>query len=565
LARLRAASEDAARSESRRHALRSKPRIAAPPAAEASAAEEAGAAVAVEDGTTIIRGRVRDAHGRPLEGVQIIVQRDGETTVLAEAVSDASGAYEIRADGFDARDGEAFWLSRKLRLGISDLTASFSGSFVEDGNAEAAEPAPAEDEERVRYLAAVERAQEEQAERLVRLRMERSRANLEAAEAALKQSAAEADAAAAAAAQAAESFARVEDIEASLRLEEATRLLRYEQSYSLAVKAKWLAYSRDDNGARVRLAARIEGYETAVSAPIEVHNGELVEMDFDLADAQVLRGRVLTASGHPIAGATVTVAARVDELPLPEAGRSLECGDDGGFRFEALPEGVYLLRAEAPGYLPQEIVGSPGSAASVFALAYSGGLRVRVVRGGGGEALAGWNVEIGRGERPLHSTGTLESGEAAFDTLVPGEYRVRAAPPEGEPALGERTAAAWVQAGREVELRIEVWERVETASHPPETAVETAFRVDEAFIIAAVQAEEDAGAAKAAEEPAVRVAVQDRASLRGLMSLAEALGLAWAPRAPLSEDAAIQAAAIVEGPKVGKLRDLLDEAAEMAR
>jgi hypothetical protein len=63
-----------------------------------------------------------------------------------------------------------------------------------------------------------------------------------------------------------------------------------------------------------------------------------------------IRGRVVSASGTPVVGATL-IATGTDLL----GARRVSSADDGVFQFLALPPGVYSIRVTALGYRPAVI------------------------------------------------------------------------------------------------------------------------------------------------------------------------------------------------------------------
>src|SRR2546422_4228418 len=67
------------------------------------------------------------------------------------------------------------------------------------------------------------------------------------------------------------------------------------------------------------------------------------------AQGVTLRGTVEDAAGEPLGGAKLTLASDAG------AGRQAESDEKGGFRFEDLTPGRYVLRVEAPTHLPLEM------------------------------------------------------------------------------------------------------------------------------------------------------------------------------------------------------------------
>ena len=165
-----------------------------------------------------------------------------------------------------------------------------------------------------------------------------------------------------------------------------------------------------------------------------------VVLDVDLAESASLSGRVKDVEGKPVAGAVVRAFPEAS-LSDPEVAalgehwvgdRNTRTGDDGSFEIRGLPPAPHVLSVGAPGYgftnvgpftpgahAPLEVVLEPGSGVTVRLLGADGrpvrlgAIGVFDARGilvaedaGDGLRLRGWGV-------------------------VPGEYEVIAATPEG--------------------------------------------------------------------------------------------------------------------------------------
>ena len=70
------------------------------------------------------------------------------------------------------------------------------------------------------------------------------------------------------------------------------------------------------------------------------------------AHAQATRvlGRVTDGVGNAIAGATVTLVAEDGT----QAERAVTSGASGGFQFDDVPPGTWVVRAERPGFAPRQ-------------------------------------------------------------------------------------------------------------------------------------------------------------------------------------------------------------------
>ncbi|HEX5749558.1 MAG TPA: carboxypeptidase regulatory-like domain-containing protein [Archangium sp.] len=97
-----------------------------------------------------------------------------------------------------------------------------------------------------------------------------------------------------------------------------------------------------------RVSATFFGYERRVVEAVEVTEGSVTPVDFALSPvpSHAVSGRVLDASGAPIAFARVTLLGTPLGTVLTDAA--------GAWRFERVPEGEYDVRVEADGcFLPR--------------------------------------------------------------------------------------------------------------------------------------------------------------------------------------------------------------------
>jgi len=83
-----------------------------------------------------------------------------------------------------------------------------------------------------------------------------------------------------------------------------------------------------------------------VEAPGKPAQGRSIqEQSQDLADSATVQGLVRDSRGRPVAAATVFLQLKTGTQPL-----TTHTDSEGSYRFLALPEGVYTLRAEMAGY-----------------------------------------------------------------------------------------------------------------------------------------------------------------------------------------------------------------------
>lgn len=185
--------------------------------------------------------------------------------------------------------------------------------------------------------------------------------------------------------------------------------------------------------------------------PATVALGELTELvgpvRIDLQPGAVVAGQVVNADGKGVRGMRLRILGlpelQVGDTSAPTVlsvfGDGLDrqnAGDDGRFRFDALPVGEYTLVAGDNVFDPQASVvvltGQEDVQIVVGELTAPGAnISGTVVRGGDGARLAGVKIEANRVQRTgssgwsassVRSVETNENGEFLFPDLVPGEY-----------------------------------------------------------------------------------------------------------------------------------------------
>lgn len=185
--------------------------------------------------------------------------------------------------------------------------------------------------------------------------------------------------------------------------------------------------------------------------PATVALGELTELvgpvRIDLQPGAVIAGQVVNTDGKGVRGMRLRILGlpelQVGDTSAPTVltvfGEGLDrqnAGDDGRFRFDALPVGEYTLVAGDSVFDPRASVvvltGQEDVRIVIGELTAPGAnISGSVVRGGDGAPLAGVKIEANRVQRTgssgwsassVRSVETNEVGEYLFSDLLPGEY-----------------------------------------------------------------------------------------------------------------------------------------------
>ncbi|MBL9085909.1 MAG: carboxypeptidase regulatory-like domain-containing protein [Planctomycetia bacterium] len=229
--------------------------------------------------------------------------------------------------------------------------------------------------------------------------------------------------------------------------------------------------------------ARAVGSDGAPLAPghAAVRSG-IDTVELRLAPGAEVRGRVVNASGEPVAGATVGVSpkreATADGLDDvfglletwgsartsgPQALVRTTTGADGGFVARGLPTGACVVSVLPPApYGPREDVPADGGGKEVeIVVATSVTYRVTVVDAEG-HPLAGASVKVIRRKaidaattQYLHDPvlTTDASGEVTVGPLRPADgYGLEVAPPDGRADLLDQSFSRWTPGELRVEL-----------------------------------------------------------------------------------------------------------------
>jgi large repetitive protein len=208
----------------------------------------------------------------------------------------------------------------------------------------------------------------------------------------------------------------------------------------------------------IRLFAVVDGFARGVSEPLGAAPGAVTkDIVIRLKALGLLEGLIVGPAGRPLAGAWVTVA--------PDGRRSLVEIDpiltdaSGRFRFEDLPQGLWVVRAKAPDHGPDSLEGvlvRSGRATSDLILGLERWLVIEgVVLDDVGRTIAGAQVDLRmmnggrvpetdddrlpwgiRGKGSCSRTDAM--GRFRFDRLVAGDYGIRATKEDFIPGVIQR-------------------------------------------------------------------------------------------------------------------------------
>jgi len=174
------------------------------------------------------------------------------------------------------------------------------------------------------------------------------------------------------------------------------------------------------------------GYRGTTLENVRVDAGQITDVGtLTLLPGGVLVGRVLDATGAPVAGAKVSVVGGVSKFSMapgrtPRA--TVTTGPDGTFKFEGLRSGRVKVRVSAEGFVPtvsEEVDPNLQKEELVVTLQPSSGIQ-GVVIGPDRNPLSGIQVFLkGVGVNVTRGTRTDAQGRFVFSDIPPGTYRVR--------------------------------------------------------------------------------------------------------------------------------------------
>ena len=160
-----------------------------------------------------------------------------------------------------------------------------------------------------------------------------------------------------------------------------------------------------------------------------------IEVNVTLTRGALLGGQV-THGDRPVPDATVelvgALAARGAQRPIPGA-NALKLGAavqrrssdaTGSFTFDSLPAGEYLLRADAPGFLPTEQIVRTGSSPVAVSLIPAATVTVEVRHRTAGLPIEGVALTLSHSGRRVASLTSDNQGRAQFADVPAGVYRI---------------------------------------------------------------------------------------------------------------------------------------------
>jgi protocatechuate 3,4-dioxygenase beta subunit len=107
------------------------------------------------------------------------------------------------------------------------------------------------------------------------------------------------------------------------------------------------AFKHVDHGVFI-LTAAAEGFGTVVLQNVRV-NEEPLQQDLVLEVAQMIMGRVVSITGEPVPKAMIAAYA-LNQAQGRQSRSQVKSDDKGEFRIEDIPQGVYSIHAQAPGF-----------------------------------------------------------------------------------------------------------------------------------------------------------------------------------------------------------------------
>lgn len=204
-----------------------------------------------------------------------------------------------------------------------------------------------------------------------------------------------------------------------------------------------LRFLEDPNGAfeltgvlpmHYALTARAAGWAESESVPLQVRDGEVVEVEATLRAGGTLRGRVIAeGTREPISGALVQAGSSDDSrleallLNAAELAPTTRSGADGSFELVGIPAGFRYLNVFAEGFAPRTLKGKPFEAGEVredVVVELRGGATIQgTVRDRHGNPLPSRMVlGFAPDSQDAFQTPTDEDGSYRAEHVVPGNY-----------------------------------------------------------------------------------------------------------------------------------------------
>ena len=459
------------------------------PAPEATAEQNAADTAASKP--PIVVGWVHDDRGRPIEGVKVDLLAGSASCSSCHAagaggaVTDATGYYEISPTGGGSAGEAAFRLSLLSRkVGLSGTQVQ-SGGMAPPALVEWIQPAPTlADDIIAQKLAEADLQKMRLAEATVRL--EKEQLEYTRAFGILN-------------GQMATEWNAVVTAESALVEADAAKYF-YSSALSFAGSISPCPISGQAGGPpELHVAAHAAGFEAETSEPFGLLEGQPQEVDLVLRPSLPLAGIVLDASGSPVPGATVSVIAHgairslLPGATLPSEALQATTGEDGGFAFESLPQGVYALRATVSGQTATvEGVASTGSPGVTLRFPVTGSVLVDIWREEAGKPGSGYRVEVRKGGWLVAEAVADEGGSAKLEGLLPGDYLVNTFHENSGSRQSRARAEVTVTGGHETPLRLRVAAKVRVEGF---IEGEVPLREDEKLNVLAVPIRDEPGIA----------------------------------------------------------------------
>jgi len=191
-------------------------------------------------------------------------------------------------------------------------------------------------------------------------------------------------------------------------------------------------------GQGIRILVSHPDYLGADFGPLDLEPGEhRRDVRIVLDPGGAVEGRVVDEEGEPIAGASIIVQPVCDGLDPYFKGSRLRSDPLGAFRAQGLEWGLHLAAAEAPGYLPNIIVGVPvrrGEPASSVEIRLETKRRLtgRVLAADGRPVSGATVLAFDTGQGRYFETRSDEVGAFILEGLSPHPVWFRIRAPSGE-------------------------------------------------------------------------------------------------------------------------------------
>ncbi|RMH04044.1 MAG: carboxypeptidase regulatory-like domain-containing protein [Planctomycetota bacterium] len=182
------------------------------------------------------------------------------------------------------------------------------------------------------------------------------------------------------------------------------------------------------------LTVRHEGYADHVEPSLVVQGEERIWREIQLDSEHTISGRVVNDRLEPVAGATVYVSR---SRPRPLFSAQAESSEDGSFLLRGLPEGIYTVTAEAPGYSRASLARIEADSEGLEVVLHVRGSVSGRVTDAAGAPVGRFALElflVNRGTAAFNKLGNRREyrspdGSYRFADIEPGTYRLLATAP----------------------------------------------------------------------------------------------------------------------------------------